>query len=121
MAPHNNQVLGSLIGANMNSVADQSITIAGGAKYIISKIVVTNASTSLTLATGGFYTAASKGGTAIVAAAQVFSALTGATKVLLPTIAVSDARTEATLYLALTIAQGGAATADVYIIGDVLA
>jgi predicted solute-binding protein len=84
------------------------------------RIYVTNASTSLTLAAGGIYTATSKGGTAIVAAGQVYSALTSSSKTLQTTIAVTDTRTESTLYLSLTTAQGSAATADVYVFADVL-
>lgn len=118
------QLLGVLKGANMNTVADQPIAIAlppSATKYAISKFIVTNASTSLTLAVGGFYTTTSKGGTAIVANTQVYSGLTGSTKVINPAIAVTDVRTETTLYFALTTALGSAATADIYIIGDVLA
>jgi hypothetical protein len=121
--PTGSKMLGVLRGANFNSTGDQPIAInlpSGTSKYALSKFIVTNVSTSLTLAAGGFYTAAAKGGTAVVAAAQVYSALTGAAKVLNPTIAVTDTRTETTLYLSLTTAQGGAATADIYIIGDVL-
>jgi hypothetical protein len=115
-------MLGSLKGANFNSTADQAIPI-GAPKYIIRKIVVVNASTSLTLAAGGIYTAASKGGTAIVSAVQLYSALTASTKFIDLTLAGilgTDVRTESTLYLSLTTAQGSAATADVFIIGDVL-
>lgn len=114
--PFCSHMLGVLIGANMNSTADQAIPI-GSAKYVIDKIIVVNASVSLSVAAGGFYTATSKGGTAVVAAAQVYSGLTGSTKVVNPVIAVTDKRTETTLYLSLTAAQGAPATADVYIIG----
>lgn len=122
-SPLGSRMLGVLKGANMNSTADQPIAIIlppNTTTYVIDKIIVTNASLSLTLAAGGFYTAASKGGTAIVAAAQVYSALTGAAKVLNPTLAVTDKRTETTLFFALTVAQGAAATADIYVIGTVL-
>jgi len=121
-SPLGSRMLGVLKGANMNSTADQPIAIAlppGTSTYVIDKIIATNASTSLTLAAGGLYTAAAKGGTAIVAAAQVFSALTSAAKVLNPTLAVTDKRTEATLFLSLTVAQGASATADIYIVGTV--
>lgn len=113
-------VIASLVSANMNTTADQTITITypnGAAHFYIDKVLVTNASASLTLAAGGIYTAASKGGTAVVAAAQVFSGLTGSGKSLLPTIAVTDARAETSLFLSLTTAQGAAATADLYILG----
>ena len=73
-------LLGSLIAANFNSTADQQITIfSNPSKYIIRRIVVTNASASLSTAAGGIYTAVSKGGTAVVAAAQAYSTLTGST------------------------------------------
>lgn len=117
------QVLGILKGANFNSTADQAILVTKGSKYVIRKIIVTNTSTSLTLAVGGFYTATSKGGTVLVAATQVYSALTGSTKYVDLTLAsalVTDVLSSSTIYLSLTTAQGGAATADVYIIGDVL-
>ena len=65
-------LLGKLIGANMNSTADQQITMfSNPSKFILRRIVVTNASISLSTAAGGVYTAASKGGTAVVAAARL--------------------------------------------------
>lgn len=106
----------------MNSTADQAIPIRVG-KYVVRKIVVTNASANLTLAIGGFYTASSKGGTAVVANTQVFTALSASTKYVdltLASIVATDIRTESTLYLSLTTAQGTAATADVFIFGDSL-
>lgn len=112
-------LLGKLSSANMNSTADQAITI-NSSKYIIRRIVCNNASTSLTTAVGGLYVAASKTN-ALVANTQVYSALTAASKTvdMTPTaLALSDLRTETTLYLSLTTGQGGAATADIYIFGD---
>lgn len=106
----------------MNSLSDQAITIPVS-RYIVRRITVQNASLNLTLAAGGIYTAASKGGTAIVAAAQVYSALTAAAKFLDLTLAAvlgTDVLTAKTLYLSLTVAQGAAATADFAIYGDVL-
>jgi hypothetical protein len=78
-------LLGRLTTANFNTTADQPITI-NATKYVVRRIVVTNCSASLTLAAGGFYTATSKGGTAVVAAAQLYSALTAATKYLEATL-----------------------------------
>lgn len=117
--PGATRILARLIGANMNVTTDQAFN-GLPALYTIDYILITNASISLTTCAGGFYTAAAKGGTAIVAAAQVYSALTTAAKILKATIAVTDKRTEATLYLNLTTAQGAAATADVYIVGTPL-
>jgi hypothetical protein len=111
--------IGKLLSANMNTTADQAITINTSTPVRITKIVVTNGSTSLTLAAGGFYTAASKGGNAIVAAAQVYSGITGSGISVLPTIA-KEYVSVSTIYFALTVAQGLAATSDIYVFGVVL-
>lgn len=117
--------LGRLLGANMNSTADQPFVMAipPGAKFRPTKITCLNASTSLTTAAGGIYPAASKGGTAIVASGQAYSALTAAAQALDLTI-VSG--TLPTVYaagviptLGLTTGQGAAATADFYMEGQI--
>jgi hypothetical protein len=115
-------LLGSLIGANMNVTTDQAIPITriGSKRYQITRITVTNASTSLTNADGGIYTATSKGGTAVVAAAQVYTALTSSTVALDLTLAVNNTYNVSNLYLSLTGTQGGAATADVRVYGYIL-
>jgi len=111
------------VGVNMNTTNDQALTLsatvpASGSRVIIENVIVTNASISLTTAAGGFYTAASKGGTAVVAAGQAYSSLDAATKFLKCTVTVNaTASGLSTLYLALTSAQGQAATADVYVTG----
>lgn len=113
-----NQLLFSLTGANMNTTADQAMTKAFTFNnFIIDRIIVTNASTSLTLAAGGVYTAASKGGTAVVANTQIYSALSAAGLTLNLTLADTSVRTGASLILALTTGQGGAATADFRVMG----
>lgn len=114
-------LLGKVSGVNMNVTTDQSIII-NSSNYIIRSIVVTNASTSLTLAVGGVYTAAGKV-TAVVSSAQAYSLLTSSTKTLdltLNALGLSDRRTETTLYLSLTTAQGTSSTVDIYIFGDKL-
>lgn len=120
-APGQVGLIGTLLGANFNTTADQTIAINPAVtKFRISEIDVTNCSTSLTLAVGGFYATTAKGGTPIVAAAQVYSALTGATLVLNPTLAAAGsgtAYTLATMYLSLTTGQGGAATCNIAIYG----
>ena len=120
-------LLGTLIGANMNSTADQIITMfSNPAKYIIRRIVVANASISLTTAAGGVYTAASKGGTAVVASSQAYSSLSASTLFLDLTLSTTGSASTTVkssipnLYLSLTTAQGAAATADVYVYGDIL-
>lgn len=117
------KLLGRLLSANMNATTDQIIPI-NSQKYTVRRILVTNASINLTTAVGGFYTAASKGGTAIVANSQAYSTLSASTKFLdctLEAILTTDVRTESKLYFSLTTPQGAAATADIYIVGDSLA
>lgn len=119
-------LLGELISANMNSTADQQIVIfSAPAKYIIRRIVVTNASISLTTAVGGIYPQVSKGGTAIVANSQAYSGLNATTKFIDLTIASGytsggSILTAKSIYLSLTTPQGAAATADVYVYGDIV-
>lgn len=115
-------LLGSRTAADFNSTADQTISIAA-TKYIVRRIIVLNASISLTTAAGGIYPAAAKAGTPLVAASQVYSALTAATKYLdltLASIVGTDTYNLGTLYFSLTTAQGAAATGDIYIFGDIV-
>jgi len=116
------QIIGTKIGANMNVTTDQAIPITriGSQKYLITKIVVTNASISLTTAAGGVYQTTSKGGTAIVASSQAYSALSATTTALNLTLAINRTYTLDNIYLSLTTAQGAAATADVYVFGVIL-
>lgn len=114
------RLLGQLLGANMNSTSDQAIPI-NSAAYRVTKIVVANASLNLTTAAGGVYPTTAKGGTAIVAAAQIYTALSSGTKLLDLTIANADKQTAANLYLSLTTAQGSAATADIFVFGEDIA
>lgn len=114
------RVIATLRGANMNSTADQALTPPTAiTKYLITAILVTNASASLTTAAGGIYPAASKGGTPVVAAVTTYTALTAAGIIFAPTLAGTVAATPYTgaLFLSLTLGQGSAATADIYVIG----
>lgn len=112
-------ILGRLMAADMNSTSDQAIAI-GSKNYRITRIMVTDATGSLSTAAGGVYTAAAKGGTAVVAAGQAYSALTTSAKILDLTLAVTDRRTDETLYLSLSTPQGSAMTAAVYVCGIAL-
>lgn len=115
---------GTLKSANFNSTADQAIAIScPTGHYLISAIIISHPSVVLTTAQGGFYSATSKGGIILVAAAQAYSGLNniidnpgsalGAT---LTTSANTTMFNLATLYLSLTTAQGAAATADVTVL-----
>jgi len=117
-------LLGVLYSANMNVTTDQLITLSylpAGVKFRVRRITARNASISLTTAVGGVYTAASKGGTAIVANSQAYSALTSSAIDVDLTFAVNTTLAAATpIYLSLSTAQGAAATADVYVYGDLV-
>lgn len=115
------RMIGRLLAANMNSTADQAIALPAGS-WVITQIYAAKGSVSLTTAAGGVYTGAGKTGTAAVAAAQVYTALTGtATDVATltpnatPTVTLAAAGTG--LYLSLTTGQGSAATADIFVYG----
>jgi hypothetical protein len=116
-------LLGFQRGLNMNITTDQAIVVSA-TTYILRRIIATNASLSLTLAVGGVYTAISKGGTVLVAATQIYSALTGVAPALDLTLAAGALGTTlgvTPIYLSLTTAQGAAATADFYLYGERLA
>ncbi len=116
---------------NFNTVNDQPIVFPQWiTAFRLANIVVTNASISLTTAAGGFYPAASKGGTPIVANSQVYSALTTSAGLMTATIAAFGTGTRFSsanlaeiggllaIYFSLTTAQGAAATGDIYFIVD---
>jgi hypothetical protein len=117
-----NRVLCSIRAANFNVTTDQACAIpASVTAWVPTSIIVTNCSGTFTLAVGGVYPAISKGGTALVAAAQAYTALTGATVVLGLTLAANIATTRQTvntIYLSLTTGAGSAATCDFYVVGN---
>jgi hypothetical protein len=112
-------VIAVLKSANMNSTADQALTLymPTGVAFRPTKITIKNASISLTTAAGGFYTGAAKSGTALVSSGQAYSSLTTSALALDATLAAATTVLAAgtPLYLSLTTAQGAAATADVYV------
>lgn len=105
-----------LSGVSLNSAATDVGTFTGlPAKYIVRRLTVTNASTSLTLATVSLHTTTGGGGTAIVSI-QALSGLTGSGKFVDLTLAVTtDTQTASSLVLRNITAQGSAATADAYL------
>lgn len=117
-------MIAKLIGANFNVTTDQLFSACWpltSVKWGISKVLVTNCSASITTAVGGIYSAASKGGTPIVAAAQAYTG-TGVNSLQSLTIAAAGAASVWAIdpYLSLTTPEGSAATADVYIIGNII-
>jgi len=110
------RLLASYQSVNCNVVADTVLPIINTSSYSISNVIFTNASTSLTTAAAGLFTAPSAGGTAIVANAAL-SALTAASVVSQRTVASTAAQTGQNLYFNVATAQGAAATCDVFVYG----
>jgi len=120
--PPPTDLLFKLLAANFNSIGDEQFTPNFNGKYRIKRIVTLNTSVNgMNTAVGGIYTAAAKGGSAIVANTQVYTGLTNALTALELTIATPNLILPAgtPLFKSLTMAQGAAATADIYVYGDV--
>lgn len=119
--------LAVIYGADLNSTANTDIAITtctGNRKWTPTMVVVTNASANLSGGSlqFGLFTSTAEGGSAIVAkGVNSATSLTAATKIIKPTIASqTDYLTAGTVYLHIDVANGSAATADVYIYGNVL-
>jgi hypothetical protein len=110
------RLLASYQGVNVNATGDTVLPIFDTGSYSVSNVIFTNASTSLTTAAAGLFTAPNAGGTGIVANAAL-SALTGATVVSQRTVASTAAQTGQNLYVNVGTAQGAAATMDVFVYG----
>ena len=111
------RLLAVATGVNVNATGDQAtLQIINSTNYSVSNVVFTNASTSLTTAAAGLFTAPSAGGTALVANAAL-TALTGSTVVSQRTVASTAIQSAQNLYLNVGTAQGAAATMDVYVYG----
>ena len=110
------RLIGYAQGINLNATGDTVIPVINSTTYSVSNVVLTNASTSLTTAAAGLFTAPSAGGTAIVSNAAL-SAATGSTVVSQRTVASTAAQTGQNLYWNVGTAQGAAATGDVYVYG----
>lgn len=113
---------GWLKGANFNVTTDQAIPIAvPSVGWMVDEILISDPSVSMTTAAGGFYSAASKGGVAVVANSQAYSALTtnaanttgNAMFATLATAGTTTAFNTSALYFSLTTPQGAAATANI--------
>lgn len=119
------QLLFKISAADMAVTTDQAMTkIFSGTKWTATRIFALRAAGAYnTACLGGVYTAASKGGSAIVAATQTYAGLTGAAKMADLTLAAllgTDVQSAAVIYVALTTANGAALTADYYVYGVVL-
>lgn len=120
-------ILYQLLGADMTLTTDQVLTVRPGLRaftnYVITEIFVVRASGAFgTACAGGIYDTAAKAGNAWVAAGQSYAALTGAKKIVKPTlgaIAGTEYAVSAPI-LALTTGNTGALTADIYVRGVIV-
>lgn len=110
------RLLAVATGVNANATGDTVLPIIDSSSYSVKFVVATNASTSLTTALAGLFTAPAAGGTAIVANAAL-SALTSSTVVSERTVASTAVQTGQNLYVNVGTAQGAAATFDIYVFG----
>jgi hypothetical protein len=120
------QLLFAKTGLNMNVTTDQALDKYGKfTSFLVTLIRAANGSISLTTAQGSLYTGAGKTGVVIMATTTPYATITGPTTGMDVVIAatgrpVITILTAASLFLALTTAQGGAATMDMYVFGTPL-
>lgn len=118
------QLLFVLRSGNYQSTADQAFTkLFAGTNYVITRVIaVQKTGAASVAATGGIYSAASKAGSALVAAAQSWLGLSGSGKMVDATLAalVATDVQSATPILSLTVGSTGAITADLFIFGLVV-
>lgn len=103
-----------VLALDLNAAApiDLAVLTVPSTKYIPTRAYLVNPTADVSAATLGLYTAAAAGGVAIVAPVAL-SALTAVGKFqALSIAALTDAVTAGTLYPRLTVAAGGAGTAD---------
>lgn len=107
--------------ANMAVTTDQPFTMltyAMSPYYMVTSVYAFNCNVSPSGAVGGIYTAAAKGGTQVVAAAQTYAALGTPTtwQPLTVNVPTTGVVSSSTLYFSLTTG-GPASTCDIYVDG----
>ncbi len=117
---YGNQMLFSLLGVDMTTTTDHAFTkIFSGTNYMVTHVVATRVSGAASVTcVGGIYTAASKGGDALVAATQSYVTL--ASGIIVNAVLAAIAGTashSATPILTLTTGSTAACSANVYIFG----
>lgn len=116
MGQNNYRLLAVAKGINANAIADTIMPVINASQYSVKFVIKTNASTSLTTATGGVYTAAAAGGTAVLTPAAL-SGNTAANVVVETAPTTTTVQTAQNLYWRIAVAQGAPATLDVYVYG----
>lgn len=115
--------IGSAQAVNLNAVGDTPVVLPNGARrYIITDIVVTNASVSLgsSASTLGAFTLPGGAGVTIVTPA-VLTTLTTALTFNRRTIANTVTLIDGTIQIRVGVVHGSAATCDVYMYGYAIA
>lgn len=108
---------------NLQSATDQALTkMFTGTNWLPTRVLGVRKTGGATVAcAGGLYTAATKGGTAYVAAAQSWLACTGTLGTTIAAVAaLTAAFSDAVSFFSLTTGSTGACTADVFVYGVVL-
>ena len=122
-------LIGYVISLNLNSVADTTLTPTGAAtKYIVRRVVVTNASVNLTgsAARLALYTGAGATGTQITTISNIDTLTSATTFADLPVAILAagglsgSTLTATPIYVRVTAVHGSAATIDVYVYGEIL-
>lgn len=114
------RLLGSVTGVNLNAAApiDLSSIAISGTNYIPLFIVIYNVSASATSATLGIYSQPAAAGVVVVTPVALADLSAAGKMQILAVTDLGDAPlTVATLYPRLTVAAGGAATADIAVFG----
>lgn len=113
-----------LVGANMQLTSDQAFSKNGSfTNYVITKVVAVQRTGGASVAClGGIYSAAAKGGNALVAAGQTWLNLTAAGKTVDATLAavVGTDIQSTTPFLSLTTGSTAPVTCDISLFGEVL-
>jgi hypothetical protein len=109
-------------GLNFQLNTDQALSKQfSGTNYLVTRVVAARKTggASVTCA-GGVYSAASKGGSAVVAATQSWVTLASGILVNAAIEAITAILSSGTMYLSLTTGSTAAATADVFVYGVIL-
>lgn len=128
-------LLGKLTGFDLNSTADQAITLSGGTKYALTDVLITNASTAGTTAdVFQIWTGATQSGNEMCYSFNGFAThLSSSNSMINGNIRIINAYRSYlnmnpgfstcgnTLYASLGTPEGSALTADIYVFGYILA
>jgi hypothetical protein len=118
-----NNYLGKIESADVDTTDDQIIYLSGddSIKYIIRKIIVTNASVNLSNIRGNLYTGPNKTGTSIVNLHNFNSLNNPDDFIELTIVGVNSIiLRNPILYFSMTDTQGSPASVDLYLFGDSL-